>query len=149
MPAWLSQWLRPLSPIWWGLIISTGILFLLWSVSRMTLAILKRYARSRGELTRVGQTEYVTGVFWDLTRAGLWLWIAFCVICEAMSGRIGPGMFHGPMYRSHGPLLFYLLEAFFLLISLSFVATAMSSLRRRRALHQQGVIKVDGAEEPG
>jgi len=131
---WGSQWLRPLSPIWWGLIVSTGVFFVLWCISRAGLAILKM----RAPACQMGQqravtTGYVAGVLWDLTRASLWSWLSFCVLCEARIGRIGPGLYHGPIYRANGVVLFYLLETFFFVVGVSLVASAVSSLNRRRA----------------
>jgi hypothetical protein len=150
MTTWLSQLLRPLSPIWWALIIATGILFALWAISRAALAILKmRFARSRISPERVGKASYVNGVLWDLARTGLWTWLSFCVVCEARSGRMGPGMYHGPMYRSQSPVLFYLLEAFFLVVGVNLVASALSSLRKRRASERQRLATIANMPKPG
>src|SRR5262249_57001519 len=91
---------------------------------------------------------YVNGVLWDLARASLWSWISFCVVCETRSGRIGPGMYHGPMHRSQSPILFYLLEAFFLVVGLSFVASALSSLKKLRASERQRLATIRNAAKP-
>ena len=131
---WRLEWLRPLSPIWWGLIVSTGVFFVLWCMSRAGLAILKmRTAACQMGQERAVTTRYFAGVWWDLARASLWSWLSFCVLCEARSGRIGPGMYHGPIYRANGAVVFYLLEAFFFVVCVSLVASAVSSLKRRRA----------------
>lgn len=149
MTTWLSQMFRFLSPIWWALIICTGALFALWGVSRAALAILKMLpARNKISPERVGRAAFVSGVLWDLARAGLWAWASFCVVCEARTGRIGPGLRHGPMYRSQSPTLFYLLEAFFFVVGISLVASALSSLKRRRAREQQRLATITNAAKP-